>query len=103
MSERNTQEEEYFARQDAEKLQKLRSALDEEDSHKAEEALKELHHHKCGKCGHEMETKAFRGVEIEICPNCGAVLLDRGELQELAGDDASGFVGNLLSIFSKGE
>ena len=32
-----------------------------------------------------MEPKIFQGVEIDICPSCGAVLLDPGELEELAG------------------
>lgn len=38
-----------------------------------------------------MDTTIFKGVEIERCPSCGAVLLDPGELEELAGEDQSGF------------
>ena len=43
-----------------------------------------------------METKLFKGVEIEICPNCGAVLLDPGELEQLAGKDESSFFASLF-------
>ena len=43
-----------------------------------------------------METKLFKGVEIEICPNCGAVLLDPGELEQLAGKDESSFFAGLF-------
>ena len=53
-------------------------------------AAKELHFHKCGKCGADMKTELFKGVEIERC-ECGAVLLDPGELEQLAGTDESGF------------
>ena len=37
--------------------------------------------------GTKMMTTNFKGVEIEVCPNCGAVLLDPGELEQLAGED----------------
>jgi Zn-finger nucleic acid-binding protein len=37
-----------------------------------------------------MDTQLFKGVEIERCAGCGAVLLDPGELEELAGKDQSG-------------
>ncbi|TNE87218.1 MAG: hypothetical protein EP330_19025 [Deltaproteobacteria bacterium] len=84
-------EDDYFARLDAEKKAALRKKLDGEASEAAEEALRELHHFKCGKCGHDMATQLFRGVEIEVCSNCQAVLLDPGELEELAGTDEGFF------------
>lgn len=99
MSERR-QEDEYFARQDAEKLAKLRSAEQAKAHEEALAARKELHWHRCGKCGGSMKTHAFRGVEVEICDDCGATLLDRGELETLAGEDDTGFVKGLLSIFT---
>ena len=90
------QEEEYFHRQDQEKLDKLRSKVGEETAASAAEAARALHHHKCGKCGVDMDTMLFKGVEIEKCPDCGAVLLDRGELEQLAGKDESGFFADLF-------
>lgn len=92
-------EDDYFARLDREKLEKLKSAADTNNAEAAATALRELHYHKCGKCGHGMNTEVFRGIEIEICSNCGAVLLDSGELQSLAGDDKSGVLTGLLSLF----
>jgi Zn-finger nucleic acid-binding protein len=38
----------------------------------------------------------FKGVEIEKCPACSAVLLDPGELEQLAGKDESGFFADLF-------
>lgn len=98
MSERK-QEDEYFARQDAAKLAKLRAADAAEKLGKDIEQLKVLHFHRCGHCGGAMFTKPFRGVEIEICEDCGSVLLDQGELEKLAGQDESGLLSGVLSLF----
>lgn len=94
-------EDDYFARLDAEKRAALKRRLDGVQSQAADEALRELHHFKCGKCGHDMKTELFRGFEIEICSNCGAVLLDPGELEQLAGSD-EGFFKELTTFFSRG-
>ena len=91
-----TSEEEYFHRQQAEQLAKLREVAAIESAEAALAAAKELHFHKCGKCGTDMDTEIFKGVEIERCGNCGAVLLDRGELEQLAGEDESGFFSALF-------
>ena len=100
MSDRNL-EDEYFQRLDAEAREAMKAQIEAETSKMEEEERKKLHFHKCGKCGSDMETLGFRGVEIERCGVCGAVLLDPGELEQLAGDDQSGVISNLLSVFSR--
>ena len=90
-----TSEEEYFHRQQVEQLAKLREVAAMESAEAAMAAAKELHFHKCGKCGADMKTELFKGVEIERCA-CGAVLLDPGELEQLAGADESGFFSALF-------
>ena len=92
-------EEEYFHKQDQEAKAKLKAKLDEQQAEADRAARKELHHNKCGKCGSDMDTQVFRGVEIEVCPNCGAVLLDPGELQQLAGEDHTTFLSSFFSMF----
>lgn len=94
-------EEEYFAKEDREKIAQLKKVWQAEAATKALAERRDLHFNKCGKCGAGMETVPFRGIEIEVCPECGAVLLDKGELQTLAGDDRSGILTGLFSIFSK--
>ncbi|MEA3558917.1 MAG: zf-TFIIB domain-containing protein [Candidatus Thermoplasmatota archaeon] len=42
---------------------------------------------KCVTCGVEMEMKVFNGVETDVCPRCGGVWLDEGELEDLTGLD----------------
>lgn len=93
-------EEDYFARQDREKIEKLKAKATAEHVGQEAEALKALHYLRCGKCGTKMGTQTFKGVEIEICPACGAVLLDAGELETLAGKDESGVFGTIADLFS---
>lgn len=93
-------EEEYFAKEDREKLAKLKEKWQKEAAQKALEARRELHFNKCGKCGADMDTVPFRGVEIEVCKECKAVLLDPGELEQLAGEDQGGVLASMFSFFS---
>ncbi len=98
MSTKNP-EDEYFARLEAEKTRRLAAILADQTRNDDAEELKQLHYHHCGKCGHEMFTTQFRGVEVEVCPQCGAVLLDPGELQELAGEDHTGAIQLVARLF----
>ena len=92
-------EEAYFKRQELQKLAAMRAEQEKEDIARALEERKELHYNRCGRCGDMMEPKIFQGVEIDLCPSCGAVLLDPGELETLAGEDNSGVISNIASFF----
>lgn len=92
-------EEEFFHKQDQEAKARLKAKLDAQQAEADRAERKKLHHHKCGKCGADMQTHAFRGIEIEECPACGAVLLDPGELQQLAGEDNTGVLSSFFSMF----
>ena len=92
-------EDDYFARLELEKKRKLKEQMLENEAAEAKEERKALHYNKCGKCGDDMDTIPFRGVEIEICASCGAVLLDPGELEQLAGKDNGGTISNLFETF----
>lgn len=93
-------EEDYFAREDRKKLEALKQQSESEKSTQALADRKALHHMHCGKCGAPMNTQTFKGVEIEVCPECGAVLLDAGELETLAGKDEAGALATLAELFS---
>lgn len=94
-------EDEYFARIDREQKAKLAELANAEAAKKAKDEAKARHWHKCGKCGADMASHAFRGIEIEVCGGCGAVLLDPGELETLAGSDKSGILGGLKGLFGR--
>ena len=91
-------EEEYFRKQEQEKKKQLAEKLAQRDSAKATVELKELHYMHCPKCGNDLETIAFKGVDIDKCSGCDGVWLDDGELEKLAGKE-SGFLSSLLGSF----
>ncbi len=43
----------------------------------------------CPKCGAEMRSHRRNGVTIEQCRKCHGIFLDRGELEQLIGREAS--------------
>jgi ribosomal protein S27AE len=85
--DKHSPEEEYFHRTNKEKIAKLKAEHEAAGAAAAAAELKATHHLHCGKCGNKMTTSIFKGIEIEVCPNCGAVLLDPGELEALVGND----------------
>lgn len=92
-------ENEYFARLDQEKRDRLKTEQQRVQQDAERAARKAAHFHRCGKCGAEMETRVFRQVEIEVCPDCGAVLLDPGELETLASPEKAGVLDGFFSMF----
>ncbi len=101
MSDKHDLEEDYFARLAREKKEQLHAKMQAEASAKALTDRKNLHFNKCGKCGGDLHAKLFKGVEIDMCGECGSVLLDPGELQELAGEEGEALNGLFGFFFGK--
>ncbi len=104
MSDHGTQkptqtEDEYFAREDAEK--KRRIALEVKRQTAADEAkrLKELHFMRCPKCGMGMHEVHFRGVDVDVCFACGGIFLEKGEIEHLERDRKGGVMAAILNWF----
>lgn len=93
-------EDDYFHREDQERIRKLKEKMEAEKAAAEKAALKDLHFGHCGKCGTKMNAKVFKGVEIDVCPGCGAVLLDPGELETLVGQDKGGIADTIVEMFS---
>jgi uncharacterized protein len=72
-------EDEYFARQDAELLRQTR----ERERLRQDEAARRAHYMKCPKDGFDLATQSHHGVQVDVCPHCGGLWLDAGELEEL--------------------
>jgi hypothetical protein len=91
-------EDEFFARQDAEKRRKL--ALERARALKEAELaqLKALHYMHCPKDGMPLESVTFQGLQIERCYHCHGTWLDAGELESLAGKEP-GFIQKVISVF----
>ncbi len=96
----SNQEEEFFAREEAEKLYRMhKEKLKAQDAATAE-AEKQAHYMKCPKCGYGLETIKWRKVDVDKCFRCGVVVLDDGELETLAGQEhPQGFVASLSTLF----
>lgn len=93
-------EEEYFAREEAEKLHRLHEEKIDALSEHDKEERKKLHWMKCSKCGYDLQRVMWRDVELEKCFQCGALVLDQGELEKLAGEeDETNFLRDVFSMF----
>jgi Zn-finger nucleic acid-binding protein len=46
--------------------------------------LKDLHYMNCPKCGMNLVTIEYRGIQIDRCTTCDGVWLDHGELEAIA-------------------
>ncbi len=91
-------EDEFVAREDAEKRRKIALAAKQETALAEQERLRALHHMRCPKCGLELQEVAFRGVDADLCFACGGVFLDRGEIDRIARPDQKGIMEGLLGL-----
>ena len=72
-------EEEYFARREAELLRQQREAA----RRSAAEVERRSHHLKCPKCGYDLITGDWHGVQIDQCTHCHGLWFDAGEAEHL--------------------
>ena len=70
-------ENEYFAKRDAEWLKERRAALD------AERAAKTTVHTSlsCPRCHGKLDERIYHSVRLDFCPQCHGLWLDAGELE----------------------
>ena len=93
-------ETEYFALQDAELLKKQRR----EQQMAAMSAARRTHFMKCPKCGADLATEDFHRIQIDRCPDCSGVWLDKGELDSLVGNKDPGLLGRVFGdLFAGGK
>ena len=76
-------EEEYFARQEAELLEQSRAKTQRVTI----EQNRKNHYMKCPKCGADLNTVDYHGVQVDRCPECDGVWFDAGEVESLVKKD----------------
>jgi Zn-finger nucleic acid-binding protein len=54
--------------------------MQQADSEAEKRRLKEAHWMHCPKCGQKLSPEKCGSVEIDVCPSCKGVWLDKGEL-----------------------
>lgn len=69
-------EDEFFAKQDAELIKQMRDKLDRERI----EQERKAHFMKCPKCGADLKEEDHGHVKVDICPDCKGMWLDAGEM-----------------------
>jgi hypothetical protein len=91
-------EEEFFARQEFERMKDVEEKRARKIAEDERESLKELHFMRCPKCGMQLVEIDYRGIKIDRCTACDGVWLDAGELEEISGFDAP-VMSKFFSIF----
>jgi uncharacterized protein len=80
MSEKPSKnEDEYFARRDAELLRQQRDVAKKS----AADAERKTHHMKCPKCGYDLITGEWDEIQIDQCTHCHGIWFDAGEAETL--------------------
>jgi hypothetical protein len=93
-------EDEYFAREQAAKLHALAVQRKRQTEKAEQERLQKLHFMHCPKCGFNLDTISFRGVQIDRCFHCGGTWLDEGELEQLTGKgEPGGLLKEIVALF----
>lgn len=76
-------EDEYFQKEEQERLAELRKKLDAERDQQKLQQEKELHWMRCPKCGGEMKEELFIHVMVDRCTRCNYIGFDAGEIDLL--------------------
>ena len=104
MAKASDTEEEYFARENAERLRKLAAEEKKSLAEAEREKLRKLHHMRCPKCGMELKEIPVRGVQVDRCFSCNGTWLDAGELERLGkGQSENTVMAAVLRVFGSGK
>lgn len=96
-----SKEDDYFAKQDQSHLDEEKKKLGAAKAQLDKIQRKELHYMCCPKCGSDLVEADIRKVAVDRCDECGGIWLDKGELEQLAGQD-EGFIGSVIkSLFGR--
>ena len=103
-----SREDDWFLKNERELLEAARVAREKRERERAAQSqaderkrLKELHHMRCPKCGHEMNEEKLDTITIDRCSFCEGIFFDAGELEQLLArrnDEARGFFRKLIKI-----
>ena len=90
-------EEEYFAKLNAELIKERRASLDAARS----QTERKAHYMKCPKCGGELKEVEHHQVKVDQCSDCKGVWLDAGEIELLEHAHESGVTRFFSSMFGR--
>jgi acetyl-CoA carboxylase beta subunit len=85
-------EDEYFAREDAARMKKLR----EKETAERTGRERSSHFMKCPKCGGTLHTELYHSIQLDRCPDCHGVWLDHGEMETLMQHEDPGMLRRVM-------
>jgi predicted RNA-binding Zn-ribbon protein involved in translation (DUF1610 family) len=88
-------EEEYFAKLEAEKLEQQRTRSRE----LAITAERATHYMKCPQCGADLVTQEFHGVQVIRCPECHGLWLDASEIEAVVAHEDQALLRRVFTDF----
>jgi hypothetical protein len=94
------EEEEFFAKEEANRLHALAQERARKMKEQELEDLKSRHIMKCPKCGFDLKSIQFKNVTVDKCFHCNGTWLDAGELEALAGKE-SDFLHRVVAVFKR--
>jgi len=94
-----SQEEEYIARKEFERKQKLEGEKQKLLALEEKKRLKELHHMRCPKCGMSLIEIDYKKIKVDECSSCKGIWLDAGELDSVVNLEKPALA-KFFSIFS---
>lgn len=92
-------EDEYFAKEEAEKAKRLKDKISHETEQEERDRVQAICYMKCPKCGGALNEVTFRGIRIDRCSSCSGVWLDEGELEKLAGTEDKSVIADIITLF----
>jgi len=90
-------EDEYFAKLNAELIKARRASLDAARA----QGDRKAHYMKCPKCGGDLKEMEHHHVKVDQCVDCAGVWLDVGEIELLEHAHESGVTRFFSSMFGR--
>jgi uncharacterized protein len=90
-------EEEYFAKLNADLIKERRASLDASRA----QTDRKAHYMKCPKCGGDLKEIEHHNVKVDQCQDCKGVWLDAGEVELFEHASNSGVKGFFSSMFGR--
>lgn len=91
------EENRYFAQQDKALITKLKEQQEAEQ----EKTRREHARNRCPKCGETLTTRLIQDVEIDECPRCHGMWLDKGELEAMSEQKGNGWAKQFVDGMSR--
>jgi RNA polymerase-binding transcription factor DksA len=94
-------EDEYFVKEEAEKLRRLARQSLKESTIEEQRRLRELHFMHCPKCGQSLHEMRLGVATVDVCFSCNGMFLDRADLEHVAAREPKGVVSAILNWFKE--